>query len=50
MEYDFELGRVVEEIKSKTINFGVEILFLIKIFFEISLSIANEEAITPECV
>ena len=32
------------------INFGVVILFLIKIFFEISLSIANDEATTPECV
>ena len=29
---------------------GVKILFLIKIFLEISLSIALAEAITPECV
>ena len=32
------------------IYFGVKILFLIKIFFEISLSIAIADGITPECV
>ena len=30
------------------LNFGVKMLFLINIFFEISLSIAIEEARTPE--
>ena len=30
--------------------FGVSILFFIKIFFEISLSIAIDDAIIPECV
>ena len=32
------------------IYFGVEILFLINIFFEIYLSIAKAEASVPECV
>ena len=30
--------------------FGVKILFFKKIFFDISLSIAMADAITPECV